>query len=81
MRIKSDAVSSAFYIQLRDGLPFEALELGPGAYVHIDEHGLVLQVEFLSLEEFTTLTAGGLELPDRIDDPANWEIPELIKQA
>ncbi len=81
MRIKFDATSGAFYLQLRDGLPFEALELGPGAYVHIDKHGLVLQLEFLSLEEFTALTTGGLELPDRIEDPANWETPELIKQA
>jgi uncharacterized protein YuzE len=79
MRIKFDSVSGAFYIRIRDGQPFEALELGPGAYVHIDEHGAVLQVEFLSLAEFAELTAGGLELPDRIEDPANWEPSELTK--
>ncbi len=69
MRIKSDPVSGAFYIHVREGHPSEALEIAPGAYVHIDEQGAVLQVEFLSLEEFTNLTAGGLELPDRIENP------------
>ncbi len=81
MRIKFDAVSGAFYIRLRDGHPFEALELGPGAYVHIDEQGSVLGLEFLSLEEFTDLTAEGLELPDRIKDTSTWEPSGLIKQA
>lgn len=79
MRIKSDSVSGAFYIHLRDGEPFEALELGPGAYIHIDEHGIVLQLEFLSLEEFADLTAGGLDLPECIADPANWEPSELSR--
>jgi uncharacterized protein YuzE len=79
MRIKFDPASGAFYIRLRDGDPFEALELGPGAYVHIDEHGTILQLEFLSLEEFAEFTAGGLEVPDRIEDPANWEPSELTR--
>ncbi len=81
MRIKFDTVSGAFYRHLCDGIPFETLELGPGAYVHIDEQGVVLQLEFLSLEEFTALTAGGLDLPDRIKDPTNWEPSGLVKQA
>lgn len=75
MRIKFDQASGAFYVRVRDGEPFEALEIGPGAYVHIDEHGNVLELEFLSLEEFAELTAGGLELPDRIEDPAHWKPP------
>jgi uncharacterized protein YuzE len=79
MRIKYDPASGAFYIHLRDGLPFESLELGPGAYVHLDVHGTVLQLEFLSLEEFAELTAGGLEVPDRIEDPANWEPTEPLR--
>lgn len=76
MRIKFDSVSGAFYIHVRDGDPFEALEIGPGAYVHIDEHGTVLQLEFLSLEEFAELTADGLELPERIEDPALFHLAE-----
>jgi hypothetical protein len=64
---------------VRDGDPFEALEVGAGAYIHIDEQGAVLQLEFLSLEEFAELTAGGLDIPDRIADPATWEAPKLTK--
>lgn len=74
MRIKFDQVSGAFYIHVRDGDPFEALEIGPGAYIHIDEHGTVLQLEFLSLEEFAELTAGGLEIPDLIEDPTHFHL-------
>jgi hypothetical protein len=77
MIIKSDPVSGAFYIRLREGLPFEALEIAPGAYVHIDEAGTVLELEFLSHEEFLDLTASGLELPERIEDPAGWGPAEL----
>jgi uncharacterized protein YuzE len=76
MRIKFDSVSGAFYVHVRDGYPFEALELGPGAYVHIDEHGVVLQLEFLSLEEFAELTADGLDIPERIADPAHFHLAE-----
>ncbi len=79
MRMKFDPVSGAFYFRVRDGLPFEALELGPGAYVHIDRRGAVLQLEFLSWEEFAELAAGGLEVPERIEDPANWEPSELTR--
>jgi uncharacterized protein YuzE len=77
MRIKSDPSSGAFYIRVREGTPFEALELAPGAYVHIDEAGAVLQLEFLSQEEFVDLTADGLELPEHIEDPADWGPAEL----
>ncbi len=81
MRIKFDQVSGAFYIHVRDGDPFEALEIGPGAYVHIDEQGTVLQLEFLSLEEFADLTAAspseaGLDIPERIKDPAHFHLAE-----
>ena len=76
MRIKFDRVPGAFYIHVRDGDPFEALEIGPGAYVHIDEQGAVLQLEFLSLEEFADLTAGGLDIPERIEDPAHFHLAE-----
>jgi uncharacterized protein YuzE len=76
VRIKYDPVSGAFYIRVRDGRPFEAVEVGPGAYAHIDERGNVLQLEFLSFEEFTELTADGLDLPDRIEDPAHFHLTE-----
>ncbi len=81
MRIKFDEESGAFYVRVRDGDPYEALELGPGAYAHVDERGYVLQLEFLSPEEFAELTAGGIDIPDRIEDPANWEPAVLTKQA
>ena len=73
MRLKFDPVSGAFYFQIQSGIPYEALELGPGAYAHIDKHGDVLQLEFLSLEEFKELTSSGLDIPLHIEDPANWE--------
>ena len=76
MRIKFDQESGAFYILVRDGDPFEALEIAPGAYIHIDEHGIVLQLEFLSLEEFAELTAGVLDIPERIEDPAHFHLAE-----
>ena len=81
MRLKFDPVSGAFYFRIQSGIPYEALELGPGAYAHIDTHGKVLQLEFLSLEEFVELTSNGLDIPSRIEDPANWEPTEPSLRA
>ena len=77
-----DPESGALYIRLREGTPYEALDLAEpelGAYVHIDEHGNVLALEFLSLRELAEVTTGGIDLPDRIEDPANWEPSELLE--
>jgi uncharacterized protein YuzE len=86
IKIKFDKESGAFYLRLREGRPEETLEIVPrsagepemGAYMDIDENGNVLGLEFLSLEEFVEAAGreGGLVLPDRIEDSANWEPSE-----
>ncbi len=77
MRIRFDKESGAFYITLREGKVHETLDLGPsaeptfGAYADVDGEGNVLGLEFLSFEEFSELTdssAGGFEIPERIED-------------
>jgi uncharacterized protein YuzE len=74
MRIRFDKESGAFYITLREGKVHETLDLAEptfGAYADIDNEGNVLGLEFLSFEEFSELTdssAGGFEIPERIED-------------
>lgn len=53
--VKYDAESGAGYIRLHDGTPYEALEIGSGVYLHVDERGDPLQLEFLSLEELAVV--------------------------
>jgi len=80
MRFEFDPESGALYVRVREGQIEETLDLAePGFAVHldIDHEGNVMGVEFLSLQEFTELVgrAGGtLELPERIEDPANFRL-------
>jgi len=81
-RIRYDGKSGAFYVYLREIEPGgveETLTLFPdderelGAYLGVDDEGRPLGLEFLSVAEFEeTLRrlGGSLELPDRIEDPA-----------
>lgn len=73
-RFDYDQQSGAFYIRVREGEYSETIplvEIGFGAGVDVDAEGSVLGFEFLSLEEFAEVTdreAGGLEIPERIEN-------------
>lgn len=76
-RFEYDPESGAGYVRLREGEYAETVPLvdGLGVGVDIDEDGLVLGVEFLSFEEYAAAierSGGTLELPERIEDPANF---------
>jgi uncharacterized protein YuzE len=80
MRFEFDPESGALYVRVREGQIEETLDLaepGFGAHLDIDRQGNVMGVEFLSLQEFTELVArsgGTLELPERVEDPANFRL-------
>lgn len=82
LKLTHDPQSGALYIRIREGRVSETLELVPddpgfGAYLDIDEAGDVLGAEFLSLEEmgeFINRAGGELNLPDRVEDPANFHV-------
>ncbi len=80
MRLEFDAESGALYIRVRGGEVEETLELAErefGAYLDVDREGNVMGVEFLSLKEFTELISrfgGILELPDHIENPAEFRL-------
>ena len=80
MRFEFDPESGALYVRVREGQIEETLDLaepGFGAHLDIDREGNVIGVEFLSLQEFTELVArsgGTLELPERVEDPANFRL-------
>lgn len=74
-----DPESRAGYIKLRTGEYSQTIPLTPnlGVGVDVDEEGFVLGIEFLSFEEYAAVIerAGGtLELPERIEDPANFKL-------
>ena len=81
-RFSYDAGDGILEIKLQDGVYEESLELaepGFGAYMHIDRDGNVLGLEFLSQEEFTELitrNGGRLDIPDRVLDPAHFDLLE-----
>jgi uncharacterized protein YuzE len=77
MIIKEDVAAGAVYMKLRDGEVAETVEVSDAdAYVDLDADGYVLGIEFLSLEEFqhAMQTAHGLEIPERIEDPADFHL-------
>lgn len=80
MRFEFDPESGALYVRVREGQIEETLDLaepGFGAHLDIDREGNVMGVEFLSLQEFEELVArasGTLELPERVEDPANFRL-------
>ncbi len=80
MRFEFDPESGALYVRVREGQIEQTLDLaepGFGAHLDIDREGNVIGVEFLSLQEFTELVArsgGTLELPERVEDPANFRL-------
>jgi uncharacterized protein YuzE len=80
MRFEFDPESGALYVRVREGQIEEMLVLaepGFGAHLDIDREGNVVGVEFLSLQEFEELVArasGTLELPERVEDPANFRL-------
>jgi uncharacterized protein YuzE len=80
MRFEFDPESGALYVRVREGQIEQTLDLaepGFGAHLDIDREGNVMGVEFLSLQEFKELVArsgGTLELPERVEDPANFRL-------
>ncbi|MBA3423334.1 MAG: DUF2283 domain-containing protein [Rubrobacter sp.] len=81
-RLTHDPESGAGYIRLREGEYAETIPLTPGlgVGVDIDAEGLVLGIEFLSFEEYAELVGragGALELPERIEDPANFRLEKV----
>jgi uncharacterized protein YuzE len=80
MRFEFDPESGALYVRVREGQIEETLDLaepGFGAHLDIDREGNVMGVEFLSLQEFeelVTRSGGTLELPERVEDPANFHL-------
>lgn len=77
MTFRYDPESGALYIRLREGQVAETLPVNEGVYFDIDDEGLVLGAEFLSLEEFKEWSSrNGLEveLPDHIQDPNSYRL-------
>jgi uncharacterized protein YuzE len=80
MQIRYDKVSGAYYLKIREGRYSETiplLEPGFGAGLDIDPDGYVLGVEFLSSEEMETFlerVGGTFDLPERVEDPANFHL-------
>ena len=75
MNIRYDPESGAGYLHIREGRYEESVEVAPGCYLALDEDGQVMGLEFLSFEELAqaaTMSAGGLALPERIEDPAHY---------
>lgn len=55
----------------------ESIELSEGAYLDIAEDGYVIGIEFVTLsdfEEFLKEHPEGLDIPDRIEDPAAFHL-------
>jgi uncharacterized protein YuzE len=77
MIIKKDTAAGAVYLKLKDGEVAETVEVSDAdAYVDLDAEGYVLGIEFLSVAEYEEFerarrSRAGLELPERIEDPAN----------
>jgi uncharacterized protein YuzE len=72
--IKEDTTAGAVYMKLRDGEVADTVEVADAdAYVDLDAEGNVLGIEFLSLDEYHGFTqaAGGLRVPDHVEDPAD----------
>ncbi len=74
MHIKYDPESGAGYIRIAEGRYVESVEIAPGCYLSLADGGRVIGLEFLSLEEFADLTAGGLDLPDQVKDPEAFHL-------
>jgi uncharacterized protein YuzE len=77
MIIKEDTAAGAVYMKIRDGEVAETVEVADAdAYVDLDAEGYVLGIEFLSLDEFHRFiqAAGGLNVPERIEDPADFQL-------
>ncbi|MBA2441116.1 MAG: DUF2283 domain-containing protein [Rubrobacter sp.] len=76
-RFEYDQESGAMYVRVRDGEIEETLEIGGGCYLDIDHDGYVVGLECLSLQEYADLvtrSGGVLELPERIEGPATFEL-------
>lgn len=77
MNVRYDPESGALYIRIKEGQIHETLPLAEGIYFDIDAEGVVLGVEFLSLEEFKEWASSeGVEvnLPERIEDPDSFRL-------
>lgn len=71
MKIELDHDVDALYLRLHSGVVSRTVELTDGVYVDLDESGLVLGVEFLSVQDFTRVVGahdGLLEIPERFDE-------------
>ena len=63
MKIKYSKDADVLLIQLREGVPEDAIDLKEGVILHIDKEGLPLEIEILdaskvvSLEEVSVVTS------------------------
>lgn len=90
MRFKKDRTTGSLYLRYREGvihdpdrppegLVEETLEIGEGVYVDLDKDGYVIGVEILSLGElgdFLDKHPEGIEIPDRIENPAHFHLSQ-----
>jgi uncharacterized protein YuzE len=80
MRLEFDPESGALYIRVREGDVEQTLDLadpGFGAHVDVDREGNILELEFLSFEEYAELVTrfgGTLEIPERIEDSTSFPV-------
>ena len=71
VKIEFDRDVNALYLRLHSGVVSRTMEQTEGVYVDLDATGLVLGVEFPSVQDFTRVVGahdGLLEIPERFDD-------------
>lgn len=88
LNIKRDEYTGTLYLRFREGtiydpdrlpegLVAESIELAEGAYLDVDENGLVIGVEFVTLSDFEAFLKEhpeGVDIPERIEDPAAFHL-------
>lgn len=81
MRFELDTEVNALYIYLRGDIPdggvARTVELGEGVNLDLDAEGRTLGIEFVDagdLYRFLQDHGGSLDIPDRIEDPANFRL-------
>lgn len=55
MKIKYSKEADILLIELREGSPVDSIDLAEGVILHLDEHGLPLEIEILDASRLTTL--------------------------
>lgn len=88
LNMKRDEETGTLYLRFRagaiydpdrlpEGLVEESIELAEGAYLDIDEDGLVIGIEFVTLSDFEAFLEEhpeGVDIPERIEDPAAFHL-------